>query len=199
MNETLHAYRVNKSDLLIKIADLWREKKIEGLKAVRDESAKDIRIVIELKGGGHPQNILNKLYKHTQLEETFHFNMVALVDGVPETLSLKGILEQFVLHRVEVIRRRTEFDLRKALEREHILLGLKKALDHIDEIIKLIRASKDVPTAHAELMKQFKFSTIQTSAILAMRLATLAGLERKKIEEELVDDESWCGTSWCFA
>lgn len=178
-------YRVNKSDLLIKIADLWRDKKIEGIKAVRDESAKDIRIVIELKGGSHPQNILNQLYKHTQLEDTFHFNMVALVDGVPQTLSLKGILQEFVSHRVEVIRRRTEYDLKKALEREHILLGLKKALDHIDEIIKIIRASKDVPTAHTELMKKFKFSPIQASAILEMKLSRLAGLERKKIEDEL--------------
>ncbi len=179
-------YRVNKAEgLLGKIADLVRDKKIEGIKALRDESAKDIRVVVDLKGGSHPQNVLNQLYKHTQLEESFHFNMVALVDGVPETMSLKGILQQFIIHRTEVIRRRTEFDLRKALEREHILLGLKKALDHIDQIIKLIRASKDVPTAHAELMKQFKFSTIQASAILAMRLAVLAGLERKKIEEEL--------------
>lgn len=178
-------YRVNKSDLLIRIADLWRDKKIEGIKAVRDESAKDIRVVIELKGGSHPQNILNQLYKHTQLEETFHFNMVALVDGIPQTLSLKGILQEFVSHRMEVIRRRTEYDLKKALEREHILLGLKKALDHIDEIIKIIRASKDVPTAHTELMKKFKFSAIQASAILEMKLSRLAGLERKKIEDEL--------------
>lgn len=179
-------YRVNKAEgLLGKIADLVRDKKIEGIKALRDESAKDIRVVIDLKGGSHPQNVLNQLYKHTQLEETFHFNMVALVNGVPETMSLKGILQEFIIHRGEVIRRRTEFDLKKALEREHILLGLKKALDHIDQIIKLIRGSKDVPTAHAELMKQFKFSTIQTSAILAMRLSTLAGLERKKIEDEL--------------
>jgi DNA gyrase subunit A len=179
-------YRVNKAEgLLGKIADLVRDKKIEGIKALRDESAKDIRVVVDLKGGSHPQNVLNQLYKHTQLEETFHFNMVALVNGVPETMSLKGILQEFIIHRGEVIRRRTEYDLKKALEREHILLGLKKALDHIDQIIKLIRASKDVPTAHAELMKQFKFSTIQASAILAMRLATLAGLERKKIEDEL--------------
>lgn len=178
-------YRVNKSDLLVKIADLWRDKKIEGIKAVRDESAKDIRVVIELKGGSHPQNVLNQLYKHTQLEDTFHFNMVALVDGVPQTLSLKGVLEEFVSHRVTVIRRRTEFDLKKALEREHILLGLKKALDHIDQIIKIIRGSKDVPTAHAELMKVFKFSAIQASAILEMKLSRLAGLERKKIEDEL--------------
>lgn len=178
-------YRVNKSDLLIKIADLWRDKKIEGIKAVRDESAKDIRVVIELKGGSHPQNILNQLYKHTQLEETFHFNMVALVDGIPQTLSLKGILQEFVSHRIEVIRRRTEYDLKKALEREHILLGLKKALDHIDQIIKIIRGSKDVPSAHTELMKTFKFSAIQASAILEMKLSRLAGLERKKIEDEL--------------
>ncbi len=178
-------YRVNKSDLLIKIADLWRDKKIEGIKAVRDESAKDIRVVIELKGGSHPQNILNQLYKHTQLEDTFHFNMVALVDGIPQTLSLKGILQEFVSHRVEVITRRTEYDLKKALEREHILLGLKKALDHIDQIIKIIRASKDVPSAHTELMKTFKFSAIQASAILEMKLSRLAGLERKKIEDEL--------------
>lgn len=178
-------YRVNKSDLLIRIADLWRDKKIEGIKAVRDESAKDIRIVIELKGGSHPQNILNQLYKHTQLEDAFHFNMVALVDGIPQTLSLKGILQEFVSHRIEVIKRRTEYDLKKALEREHILLGLKIALDHIDEIIKLIRASKDVPTAHTELMKKFKFSAIQASAILEMKLSRLAGLERKKVEDEL--------------
>ncbi|MHB1316805.1 MAG: DNA gyrase/topoisomerase IV subunit A, partial [Minisyncoccota bacterium] len=178
-------YRVNKSDLLIKIADLWRDKKIEGIKAVRDESAKDIRIVIELKGGSHPQNVLNLLYKHTQLEDSFHFNMVALVDGIPQTMSLKGILQEFVSHRVVVIKRRTEYDLRKALEREHILLGLKKALDHIDQIIKIIRGSKDVPSAHIELMKTFKFSAIQASAILEMKLSRLAGLERKKIEDEL--------------
>ncbi len=178
-------FRVNKSDLIMKIADLVRDKKVEGIKGLRDESAKDIRIVIDLKGGGHPQNILNYLYKHTQLEDAFHYNMVALVNGVPQTLSLKAILEEFVAHRKEIIKRRTEFDLRKALEREHILLGLKKALDHIDAIIKLIRGSKDTPEAHKKLMSEFKFSTLQASAILAMRLAQLAGLERKKIEDEL--------------
>jgi DNA gyrase subunit A len=113
--------------------------------------------------------------------------MVALVDGVPQTLSLKAILEEYVKHRVEVVRRRTQFDLTKAEDREHILLGLKKALDHIDAIIKLIRASKDVPTAHAGLMKEFKFSEIQAQAILDMRLQKLAGLERKKIEDELAE------------
>jgi len=178
-------FRVNKADMQEKIANLVREKKIEGIREMRDESTSDIRVVIELKSGAQPQTVLNKLYKHTQLEDTFHYNMVALVDGVPQTLSLKVILQEFIKHRSEVIRRRTEYDLRKAEAREHILLGLKKALDHIDRIIKLIRAAKDVPEAHAALMKEFKFSTIQAQAILDMRLQKLAGLERKKIEEEL--------------
>lgn len=180
-------YRVNKADMLVKIADLVRDKKIDGIKDLRDESTRDIRVVVELKTGAQPQTVLNKLYKHTQLEDTFHYNMVALVDGVPQTLSLKAILEEYIKHRVEVVRRRTEYDLNKAKEREHILLGLKKALDHIDAIIKLIRASKDVPTAHAALMKQFKFSEVQAQAILDMRLQKLAGLERKKIEDELTE------------
>jgi DNA gyrase subunit A len=178
-------YRVNKAALIEKIAELHRDKKIDGIKALRDESAKDIRIAIDLKAGSHPQKVLNQLYKHTQLEDTFHFNMVALVKGIPQTLSLKSILEEFVAHRKEVIIRRTKFDLARAEEREHILLGLKKALDHIDAIIKLIRASKTVEEAHAGLMKQFKFSELQATAILEMRLQKLAGLERKKIEDEL--------------
>ncbi|MCU0678399.1 MAG: DNA gyrase subunit A [Candidatus Pacebacteria bacterium] len=178
-------FRVNKADLQEKIADLVREKKIEGIREMRDESTNDIRVVIELKSGAQPQTVLNKLYKHTQLEETFHYNMVALVDGIPQTVSLKLILQEYVKHRSEVVRRRTQYDLSKAQDREHILLGLKKALDHIDAIIKLIRAAKDVPTAHAGLMKEFKFSAIQAQAILDMRLQKLAGLERKKIEEEL--------------
>ncbi len=178
-------YRVNKSSLIETIADLVREKKLEGIKDLRDESTKDIRVVIELKSGAYPQNILNYLYKHTQLESTFNYNMVALVDGVPMTVSVKTILEEFVKHRKEVIRRRTEFDLAKAKDREHILLGLKKALDHIDAIIKTIKASKDTPTAHSNLMKEFKFSDRQASAILEMKLQKLAGLERKKIEDEL--------------
>jgi DNA gyrase subunit A len=178
-------YRVNKADLQEKIADLVREKKIEGIREMRDESTSDIRVVIDLKTGAQPQTVLNKLYKHTQLEDTFHYNMVALVDGIPQTLSLKTILQEYIKHRSEVIRRRTQYDLTKAQDREHILLGLKKALDHIDAIIKLIRASKDVPTAHAALMKEFKFSPIQAQAILDMRLQKLAGLERKKIEDEL--------------
>jgi DNA gyrase subunit A len=178
-------YRVNKSDLIAKIAELHQEKKLEGLKGIRDESTDEIRVVIDVKSSAHPQTVLNYIYKHTQLEEAFHFNMVALVDGVPQTLSLKNILEEFLKHREVVVTRRTQFELNKALDREHILLGLKKALDHIDEIIKLIKASKDTPTAHANLMKQFKFSDRQATAILEMRLQKLAGLERKKIEDEL--------------
>ncbi|MFT7507457.1 MAG: DNA gyrase subunit A [Acidimicrobiales bacterium] len=178
-------FRVNKADMQEKIANLVRDKKVEGIREMRDESTSDIRVVIDLKSGANPQTVLNKLYKHTQLEDTFHYNMVALVDGVPQTLSLKVILEEYVKHRANIIRRRTQYDLNKAEDREHILLGLKKALDHIDKIIKLIRASKDVPTAHAHLMKEFKFSTIQAQAILDMRLQKLAGLERKKIEDEL--------------
>ena len=178
-------FRVNKADLQEKIAHLVRDKRIEGIKEMRDESTTDVRVVIDLKSGAGPQATLNKLYKHTKLEETFHYNMVALVDGVPQTLSLKTILEEYIKHRAEVIKRRTEYDLKKAEAREHILLGLKKAIDHIDAIIKLIRAAKDVPTAHANLMKKFKFSDLQATAILEMRLQKLSGLERKKIEDEL--------------
>jgi DNA gyrase subunit A len=178
-------YRVNKSELIISIANLVRDKKIEGIKGLRDESAKDIRIAIDLKNGAQPQSVLNYLYKHSQLEETFHYNLVALVNGVPKTLALKTFLDEFIEHRKIVIKKRTEFDLKKAEAREHILLGLKKALDHIDEIIKLIKKSKDVDDARAQLMKTFKFSEIQANAILEMRLQKLAGLERKKVEDEL--------------
>jgi DNA gyrase subunit A len=178
-------YRVNKSDLIMNMADLVRDKKLEGIKAIRDESTRDIRVVIDLKTGTQPQKVLNFLYKHTALEDTFHYNMVALVDGVPQTLALKALLEEFVSHRQIVVRRRTEFDLNKAKDREHILAGLKKALDHIDAIIALIKKSKDTPTAHANLMKEFRFSEKQATAILEMRLQKLAGLERQKIEDEL--------------
>jgi DNA gyrase subunit A len=180
-------YRVNKSDLIVRIADLVRDKAIEGIKGLRDESDKDLRIAIDLKNGAHPEKVLNYLYQHTQLEDTFHVNTVALVNGVPQTLSLKTILEEFITHRIEVIRRRTKYDLNKAEEREHILLGLKKALDHIDEIITLIRGSKDAVEAHANLMKKFKFSERQATAILEMRLQRLAGLERKKVLDELAE------------
>ena len=180
-------YRVNKADLIMRIADLVRDKKIEGIKGLRDESTRDIRIAIDLKQGARPQTVLNYLYKHTALEDTFHFNMVVLVDGVPQTLSLKGILEEFIKHRREVVRRRTLFDLTRAQEREHILLGLSKALDHIDEVIKTIKASKDVTDAQTNLIKKFRFSELQAQAILEMRLSRLANLERQKIEDELLD------------
>jgi len=183
-------YRVNKAEgFIMKMADLVRDKKLVGIKAIRDESTSntEFRVVIELKGGTHPQNVLNYLYKHTPLEETFHYNIVTLVDGVPQTLSLKGVLEEFIKHRLEVVRRRTEFDLNKARDREHILEGFKKALDHIDEIIQLIKKSKDTPDAHAKLMKKFTFSERQATAILEMRLQKLSGLERKKVEDELKD------------
>lgn len=178
-------YRVNKSEFIMSIADLVREKKLEGIKDLRDESTEDVRIVIELKKGSYPEQVLNFLYKHTRLEETFHMNMVALVDGMPQTLSLKTILEEFIKHRKIVITRRTQFDLNKALDREHILEGLKKALDAIDAIIKLIRASKTVDDARKGLMDKFKFSERQAVAILELRLQKLASLERLKIEEEL--------------
>ncbi|MEA4910513.1 DNA gyrase subunit A [bioreactor metagenome] len=178
-------YRVVKATLIERIADLVREKKIEGIKGLRDESTKDIRIAIDLKTGIEPQKVLNYLYKHTQLEDTFHVNLVCLVDGVPQTLNLKSSLEEFIKHRQIIVKRRTEFELKKATDREHILLGLKKALDHIDEIIKLIRKSKTVEEAKTELIKQFKFTEIQAQAILDMKLQRLAGLERKKIEDEL--------------
>jgi len=178
-------YRVNKAELITRIAELVQEKKLEGIRDLRDESTSDIRVVVELKGTAHPQAVLNNLYKYTELESTFHYNMLALVDGVPQTLSLKGMLEHFVEHRNTVVKRRTEFDLRKAEDREHILLGLSKALDHIDEVIAIIKKAPDVPTASLNLQKKFGFSERQAAAILEMRLSKLAGLERKKIEEEL--------------
>ena len=182
-------YRVNKSDLIISIVDMIRDKKIEGIKDIRDESTKDIRIVIDLKQGAFPQKVLNYLYKHTALETTFHFNVVALVNGVPQTLSLKTILSLFISHREIVVKRAAEFDLKKAEEREHILLGLKKALDFIDKVIKIIRASKDSAIAKLNLIKEFKFTDIQATAILEMKLSKLSNLERKNIETELKEKQ----------
>jgi DNA gyrase subunit A len=173
------------------IAELVQEKKLEGIKGLRDESAKDIRIVVDLKSGAHPEKILNYIYKNTQLESNFNFNIVALVDGVPQTLSLKSILSEFISHRREVIKRRSLFDLRKAEEREHILLGLKKALDKIDRVISVIRSSKDASVAKINLIKEFKFSELQAVAILEMRLQKLAGLERKAVENELEEKQNF--------
>ncbi|MDP1689864.1 MAG: DNA gyrase subunit A [bacterium] len=184
-------YRVNKSELIVRIAELVQDKKLEGIRDLRDESAgddkgmPDVRIVVELKGTAHPQAVLNNLYKHTELESTFHYNMLALVNGVPEMLSLSGMLENFVEHRQKVVKRRTEFDLRQAEAREHILLGLCKALDHIDEVIAIIKKAADIPAASSALQKKFGFSVLQAAAILEMRLSKLAGLERKKLEDEL--------------
>ena len=178
-------YRVNKSELIARIADLVQEKKLEGIRDLRDESTSDIRVVVELKGTAHPQAVLNALYKHTELESTFHYNMLALVHGVPEMLSLSGMLGHFIKHRQEVVKRRTEFDLRQAEAREHILLGLCKALDHIDEVIATIKKAADIPAASTALQKKFGFSQLQATAILEMRLSKLAGLERTKLEDEL--------------
>lgn len=180
-------YQVNKSDLVEKIADLVKDKKVEGIKALRDESDKDgVRIVIELKKDSYPKKILNALYKHTSLQTTFHLNMLALIDGIqPKVLTLKMILEEYIKHRVEVVKRRTQFDLDKAKDRAHILEGLMIALKNIDEVIKTIKASKDKETAKANLIKKFKLSDRQSIAILEMRLQNLANLEQLRVEEEL--------------
>lgn len=179
-------YQVNRSELIIKIAELIQEKKIEGIRDVRDESAKDTRIVIELKNDVPPQKILNQLYKHTDLQKDFHLNLIALRDGIkPELMSLKDVIEQYIAHRKEVVRRRAEFDLKKARERAHILEGLTKALGMIDKIIAVIKKSADKEEAHKNLVKQFKLSEIQATAILEMRLQALASLEREKVEAEL--------------
>ncbi|HVY35674.1 MAG TPA: DNA gyrase subunit A [Candidatus Paceibacterota bacterium] len=182
-------YRVNKATFIEAIAELVQEKKIDGIKDIQELSTKDMRVVIVLKNGANPQKVLNFLYKHTQLEQTFHYNMVALVDGTPETLSLKSILSAFIGHREVVVRRRAAFDLARAKEREHILLGLKKALDHIDKVISTIRASKDAAVAKVNLMKEFTFTDLQADAILEMRLQKLAGLERKAVETELEEKQ----------
>jgi DNA gyrase subunit A len=181
-------YLVNKADLITKMADLVHNKKIEGIRDIRDESDKEgLSVVVDLKSRAHPQRILNALYKHTDLEKVYHFNMLALIDNgiLPQVLSLKAILEHFIKHRNNVVERRTKFDLNVALNRAHILEGLKKALDHINEVIKTIKASPDKEAAHQRLMKKFKLSEKQATAILEMKLQTLAGLERQKIEDEL--------------
>jgi DNA gyrase subunit A len=182
-------YALNKESLVIKIADLVKEKKISGISDIRDESARGgVRIVIDLKKDAYPKKLLNQLYKLTPLQTAFHFNMMALVDGIqPRVLGLQDIISEHIKHRRIVVRRRTEFELRKAQERAHILEGLKIALDHIDEVIKTIRASQTSEEAQANLIKRFGLSEIQAKAILAMQLRTLTGLERDKIESELAD------------
>jgi DNA gyrase subunit A len=180
-------YALNKASLIERIADLVKEKKIVGISDLRDESSKGaVRIVIDLKKDAYASKILNQLYKLTPLQSTFHYNMLALVDGIqPRVLGLQDIINEYIKHRQVVVRRRTEFELRKAKERAHILEGLKIALDHIDEVIKTIRASQTVEEAQANLIKKFKLSEIQAQAILAMQLRRLTGLQRKEIEDEL--------------
>jgi DNA gyrase subunit A len=178
-------YQVNKSNLLEKMASLVRDKIVEGISDLRDESDKDgMSIIIELKRDAFPDIILNLLYKHTQLQETFSIHNLALTDGRPRTLSLRELIRLFIAHRHEVVERRTRFNLRKAEERAHILEGLRIALDHIEEIIKLIRASESTAIARTGLMENFSLSEIQADAILEMRLQRLTGLERDKIEQE---------------
>ncbi len=180
-------YAVNKATLLEKIATLVQEKKIEGIRDLRDESNKDgVRIVIELKKDAYPKKVLNQLFKMTQLQETFHVNMLALIDGgmVPRVLNLKDVIHEYIQHRQVVVRRRTEFDLAKAKDRAHILEGLRIALLKINEVIETIKKSKDKDEAKVNLMKKFKLSDAQTTAILEMRLQQLANLERLRVEQE---------------
>ena len=178
-------YQVNKAALAEKIADLVQHKKIDGIADLRDESDRDgMRLVIECKRDAAPKKVLNNLFRHTALKVAFNMNMLALVDGQPQTLSLKQVLQHHIDWRREVVRRRTEFDLGKARDRAHILEGLKIALDNLDAVISTIRESADVDTARANLIERFSLSEIQANAILEMQLRRLAALERKKIEDE---------------
>lgn len=179
-------YQVNKALLVSRIAELVKEKKIEGITDLRDESdRRGLRVVVELKRDAAPKKVLNNLFKHTALQTSFPVNMVALVDGTPQTLNLKIILEEYLKHRYIVIKRRSEFELKQAKARLHILEGLKIAVDHIDAVIKTIRDSKDQEEAKQNLMEKFKLSEMQATAILDMQLRRLAALERQKIEDEL--------------
>jgi DNA gyrase subunit A len=181
-------YQINKSNLLERIAQLVRDKQMEGISDLRDESDRDgMRIVVELKRDAPAEIVLNQLFKHTQMQTTFGVIMLALVDGQPQVLSLKQLLLHFIDHRHDVVTKRTQFELKKAEHRAHILEGLKIALDHIDAVIKLIRASKTPEDARNGLMSKFKLTEIQAQAILDMRLQRLTGLEREKIEQEYLD------------
>lgn len=179
-------YQVNKARLIESIANHVKDKKIEGISALRDESNREgMRIVIELKRDANPQIILNKLYTYTQMQETFGVINLALVDGVPKVLTLKEMLRYYIDYQAEIVRKRTLYDLKKAKERAHILEGLKTAIDYIDEVIAMIRASKTVQEAKESLMERFGLDDLQSDAIVKMRLGQLSGLERQKIEEEL--------------
>ncbi|NCS99778.1 DNA gyrase subunit A [Candidatus Parcubacteria bacterium] len=180
-------FQVQKSALLLQLANLVSEKKLEGIKNIRDESDKEgMRILVELSREANPQRVLNQLYKFTELQKTFHLNMLALIDGIqPKVLNLVELLNYFILHRKEVIIRRTKYDLEKAKERAHILEGLQKCLGNIDEVIRIIKGSADRNDAQKRLMKRFRLDEIQANAILETKLAQLAKLERKKVEDEL--------------
>jgi DNA gyrase subunit A len=178
-------YQVNKASLLEKIAELVKDKRIDGIADLRDESDRDgMRIYVEIKRDANPHKVLNNLFKHTPMQLAFNMNMLALVDGQPQTLPLRSVLVHYIDHRREIVRRRTEFDLGKARARAHILEGLKIALDNLDAVIKTIRESPDVDDARSNLMKRFDLSELQAQAILDLRLARLAALERQKIEDE---------------
>jgi DNA gyrase subunit A len=178
-------YQVNKAALLEKIADLVKDKRIDGIAELRDESDRDgMRIYIEVRNDASPHTVLNNLFKQTSMQLAFNLNMIALVDGQPQTLPLKAVLSHHVEHRRAIVRRRTEFDLGRARDRAHVLEGLKVALDHLDEVIRTIRQSPDVERARRNLVEGFDLSEIQAQAILDMRLARLAALERRKIEDE---------------
>jgi len=181
-------FMVNKTRLIEQIAELARERRVEGISDLRDESDREgMRIVVELKRDANPQIVLNRLYKHTQMQSTFGAIMLALVDGVPKIMNLKEMIQHFVDHRHEVVVRRSEFDLRNAEEREHILVGLRKAVDNIDEVVEIIKKAKDPAQASQRLQKRFKLSDRQAEAILNMRLSRLTGLEVEKLKAELKD------------
>jgi len=181
-------YQVNKARLIENIADLVRSKKVEGISDLRDESDKDgMRVVIEIRKGDEPQVILNQLFKFTQLQETASIHLLALVNNSPRVLSLRELVHYYIEHRAEIVERRTRFDLTEAEKRAHILEGLLKAIDHIDEVIAIIRASADAESASRALIERFEFSEVQANAILAMRLRRLTGLEREELEKEYAD------------
>src|SRR5699024_6137019 len=178
-------YQVNKAKLIEKIADLVRDKRIEGITDLRDESDREgMRVVMELRRDANAEVVLNNLYKHTALQTTFGINTLALVDAQPKVLTLKQCLQYYLDHQIEIIERRTAFDLRRAEARAHILEGLRIALDHLDEVITLIRNSSTAAIARDELIERFSLTEKQAQAILDMRLQRLTGLEREKIEEE---------------
>lgn len=181
-------YQVNKARIIENIADLVRSKSVEGITDLRDESDRDgMRIVIEVRKGDEPQVILNQLYKHTQMQDTFSILMLALVNNQPRVLSLVEVVQYYILHRAEIVTRRTQYDLAQAEARAHIVEGLLKAIDHIDEVIAIIRGSDDADIARERLKERFEFSEVQANAILAMRLRRLTGLEREELEKEYAD------------